>query len=192
LDDLLFFTLSYFNWTLDNKIQWAPDINWVWTPQNLDQSKGSGWEIGTTVGPFYNLALSLDYTYIDAQEKNQYVTRREAYTPRQLFRGDLSYWTDFGLTATATVRYVGDRVFYGTDKTITEPTNTLASYWTADLRLEQRLFDHWLFSLQASNLFDKDYDTHFGSFTDPTTWQTSTAAFPGAGRSVFFGVSYEF
>jgi outer membrane receptor protein involved in Fe transport len=60
------------------------------------------------------------------------------------------------------------------------------------LRLEQRLFNNWVLSLQANNLFNKSYDTYFGSFTDQTSGQTTTAAFPGAGRSLFFQVAYEF
>lgn len=191
-DDRVFLTLTYFRWDLQNKIQWAPDSSWVWTPQNLDKAKGDGWEVGINIGPFYDLMLVLDYTYTDAKEETQYVTRRAAYTPRHLFRGDLTYWSWFGLTATGTVRYVGDRDFYGFDQAITTPTNTLDSYWTADIRIEQHVFDNWLLSLQANNLFDKEYDTYFGTFIDPTTWQGSVATFPGAGRSVFLSVVYEY
>jgi len=191
-DKKMFLSLTYFNWDLKDKILWGPDSNWVWKPQNLDKAKAQGCEIGTKIGPFYDLTLALDYTYTDAEEENPYVTRRATYTPRDQFRGDLTYWTPFGLTATATVRYVGDRYYYGSDESITEPCNTLDAYITMDLRLEQRLFDHWLLSLQANNLFNKSYDTYFGSFTDQISGQTSTAAFPGAGRSIFFQVAYEF
>ncbi|MEJ2587966.1 MAG: TonB-dependent receptor, partial [Deltaproteobacteria bacterium] len=191
-ENRMFLSVTYFNWNLNDKILWEPDSNWIYTPQNLDKAKAQGCEVGARIGPFYDLTLALDYTYTDAKEETQYVTRRATYTPKHLFRGDLTYWAPFGLTATATVRYVGDRYYYGSDRTITEPTNTLESYVTMDLRLEQRLFDHWMLSLQANNLFNTSYDTYFGSFTDPATWQTETAAFPGAGRSVFFQVAYEF
>ena len=191
-DNKVFLSLSYFHWDLKDKILWGPDSNWVWTPQNLDKAKAQGCEIGAKIGPFYDLTLALDYTYTDAEEENQYVTRRSTYTPKDLFRGDLTYWAPFGLTATATLRYTGDRYFYGTDQTATAPVSTLESYITMDLRLEQRFYDHWLLSLQTNNIFNKSYDTYFGSFTNPVTWQTSTAAFPGAGRSVFFQVTYEF
>jgi len=191
-NDKLFITLSYFNWDVKNKIQWAPDSSWIWTPQNLDTYKANGLEAGIKVKPFSNLSFIFDYTYTDAEEENQYVTRQAAYTPKHLFKGGLTYWTNFGLNATATVRYVGDRIDYGSDKTITSPTDTMESYWTADLKLEQRVSDHWLFSLQGNNLFDKEYGTYFGSFTDQTTWVTTTAEYPGAGRSVFFKVTYEY
>ncbi|MBL7176940.1 MAG: TonB-dependent receptor [Desulfobacteraceae bacterium] len=193
LGNRVFLSLTYFNWNLKDKIQWGPDINWVWTPQNLDKAKANGLEVGTKIGPFYDVTLALDYTYTDAEEENQYVTRRATYTPEHLFRGNLTYWAPFGLTATATLRYVGDRYFYGTDKTTTDPVSTLDPYVTMDLRLEQRFFQNWLLSLEGNNLFNKSYDTYFGSFTDPTAKpQTSSGKYPGAGRSVFFKATYEF
>jgi len=187
-----FFSLTYFNWDLKNKILWGPDSSYVWTPQNLDKANADGFEIGTRIGPFYDITLSLDYTYTNAEEENQYVTRRATYTPKNLFKGNLTYWAPFGLTATATVRYVGDRYFYGSDQTITEPEDTLDSYVTMDMRLEQRFFENWILSLEGNNLFNKSYDTYFGSFTDPNTWQTTAGKYPGSGRSVFFQVAYEF
>jgi len=138
-DNKMFLSLTYFNWDLKDKILWGPDSNWVWKPQNLDKAKAQGCEVSATIGPFYDLTLGLDYTYTDAKEENQYVTRRATYTPRHQFRGDLTYWAPFGLTATATVRYVGDRHYYGWDETITQPSSTLEAYTTMDLRLEQRL-----------------------------------------------------
>jgi outer membrane cobalamin receptor len=191
-DNKMFLSMTYFNWDLKDKILWGPDSNWVWKPQNLNKAKAQGCEVGARIGPFYDLTLALDYTYTDAEEENQNVTRRATYTPRDQFRGDLTYWAPFGLTATATVRYVGDRYYYGSDDTLTDPVNTLDSYVTMDVRLEQRLFNNWLLSLQANNLFNKSYDTYFGSFTDQISGKTSTAAFPGAGRSLFFQVAYEF
>ena len=191
-NDELFITLSYFNWDVKNKIQWAPDSSWVWTPQNLDTYKGNGLEVGMKISLLSNLSFIFDYTYTDAEEENQFVTRQAAYTPEHLFKGGLTYWTNFDLSATATVRYVGDRIDYGSDKTIISPADTLASYWTADLKLEQRVFDHWVFSLQGNNLFNKGYGTYFGAFMDQNTWETTAAEYPGAGRSVFFQVTYEY
>ena len=187
-----FLSVSYFNWNLEDKILWGPDSNWVWTPQNLDSSSADGIEAGTRIGPFYDITLSFDYTYTNAKEETQYVTRRATYTPKNLFKGNLTYWAPFGFTATATFRYMGDRYFYGSDQTITDPEDTLDSYTTLDMRLEQRLLENWIFSLEGNNLFNKSYDTYFGSFTDPATWQTSFGKYPGSGRSVFFQVAYEF
>jgi iron complex outermembrane receptor protein len=72
-------------------------------------------------------------------------------------------------------------------------TYDLHSYWTADLKIEQRLYKHWIISLSGVNLFDKKYDTRLSTFTDQTPpFKTSVAKYPGAGRSVFAGLAYEF
>ncbi len=219
LDDKLFCTFSYFHWDVDNKIQWGPDSNGVFTPENLRTYKADGLEVGAKIGPFYNLSMSLDYTYLDAEEENKaytqqlyafpplvpvadfrytWVKRRAAYTPDHQFKGTLTYWSRVGLTVTGTVRYVNDRIWYRTETDVAYPATktvkyTLDPYWTTDLKVEQRLYDHWLLSLQFSNLFDEEYDTYFGTFQDtPPFGPTTVEGFPGAGRSAFFSVTYEY
>jgi outer membrane receptor protein involved in Fe transport len=68
----------------------------------------------------------------------------------------------------------------------------IASYWTADFNIRQRLFDKWILSLTGRNIFNKGYDTNLGLFTDQTTYKTTMCGYPGAGRSFFAGISYEF
>jgi len=211
LKDKVFVTLSYFRWNVDDKIQWEPDASGVWSPINLAGYKADGIEAGIKIGPFYDLTLALNYTYTNAEEENraytrqsyypvdfQYtmVKRRAAMTPENQFKGELIYKSGFGLTATATARYVGERVVYMTETTTYPDTTTVAyalgSYWTADLKLEQRLFKHFLLSLAVRNILDKEYDTHLSTFTDQTTYATSVAGYPGVRRSVYAGVAYEF
>jgi outer membrane cobalamin receptor len=219
LKDKLFMTLSYFHWNVDNKIQWEPDSQGVFTPINLAGYKGDGVEVGLKMGPFYDLSLALSYTYTNAEEENreytkqdygwppfippdfQYsmVKRRASYTPRNQFKGDLTYKSNFGLAVTATARYVGDRVVYMTESTTYPDTKTvtysLHSYWTSDLKIEQRLYKHWILSLSGVNLFDKKYDTRLQRFDDYNYKPSKTdyaAKYPGAGRSVFAGLAYEF
>lgn len=217
-DNLIFITLSYFHWNVDDKIQWVIDTTGVSSPINLAGYKANGIEAGVRIGPLYDLTLALNYTYMDAEEENRAYTRqdyttpdirytlvkrRAAYTPDRQFKGDLIYRSDFGLTATATARYMSDRVMYQTEKITTggvdtkTVTYTLDSYWTVDLKLEQRLYRHWILTLTGGNLFDKEYDTYLATFTDrskastdPT--RTVMCGYPGAGRSIFAGVAYEF
>jgi len=214
--DKVFITISYFRWEVDDKIQWEPDSQGVWSPINLSCYKADGVEAGIKIGPFYDLTLALNYTYTNAEEENRAYTRqdygwppfippdfrytmvkrRATMTPENQFKSDLIYKSAFGLTATATARYIGDRITYRTETTTYPDTTTVAytlgSYWTADLKLEQRLFRHLLLSLAVSNILDKEYDTHLSTFTDQATWNTSVAGYPGAGRSVYVGVAYEF
>jgi iron complex outermembrane receptor protein len=98
---------------------------------------------------------------------------------------------------TTTVRYTSDRVWYRTETDGAYPATktvkyTLDSYWTVDLKVQQRIYDHWILSLQANNLFDKEYDTYFGTFTDQTTSVTTVNSYPGAGRYVFFSATFEY
>ena len=212
LKDKLFMTISYFHWDVDDKIQWEPDSQGVFTPINLAGYKANGIEGGIKIGPFYDLTLALSYTCTNAEEENreytkqdygppadfQYsmVKRRASYTPRNQFKGGLTYKSNFGLAVTATARYTGDRVVYMTESTTYPDTKTVTytfdSYWTADLKIEQRLYKHWVLSLSGVNLFDKKYDTRLATFTDQTSFKTSVAMYPGAGRSVFAGLAYEF
>ena len=212
LKDKVFATLSYFHWNVDEKIQWEPDFLGVWSPNNLVGYKADGLEAGMKLGPFYDFSLALAYTYTNAEEENraytkqdygpppdfQYsmVKRRAAMTPDHQFKGDLTYKSSFGMTATATVRYMSDRLVYNTESTIYPDTKTvlytIGSYWTADLKIQQRLYKNWILSVSAKNLFDQEYDTHLQSFTDQTTFKTTMCGYPGAGRSFFGSVSYEF
>ena len=189
----LFLTLSYFHWDIDDKIRWVPDASFFYRPENLDSFNAEGWEIGAKIGPFYNLTLTLNYTYTDAEEnKSGGVERQALYTPKNYFKSNLIYWFDHGLTLAATVRYMDERPGYYLNDTDTEPDYMLQSYWTTDLKIEQRLFDHWILSLQSNNLFDKGYDTYVENFTNQSTGVTTMEGYPGAGRSVFFSVSYEY
>jgi len=197
----MFFTVSYFDWDLKDKINWAenpneptafPPFNY-WTPSNVDSYDAKGLEFGTKIGPFYNSILSLNYTYLDAEEKRKgYAVRQALYTPNHQFKGDLTYWHNSGLTVTATVRYMDKRPYYAGSNTGNEADEILPSYWTADIKFEQRLFGHWLFSLQGNNLFDKGYTTYLSNFKDQTTGITTVEGYPGAGRSFFFNVTYEY
>lgn len=216
-NDRMFLILSYFRWNIDNKIQWGPNSEGVWEPQNLRKYKADGLEIGARISPWKNLGLGLFYTYTDAKEQNKaytkqdygwppympadfeytWVTRRAAYTPQNQFKANITYLTDFGLSATTTIRYIGDRVWYRTETDGMYPaTRTvkydLDPYWTVDLRLEQRLYDRWLISLEGSNLLDKEYDTYLGVFMDQNSFQSLVRPYPGAGRSVFLKLAYEY
>ena len=197
-DEKLFFTLSVFTWDIKDKISWAetsePTIvpgYFYWTPSNVDAYEAVGGEAGIRLGPFYSSILSLNYTYTDAKERIQDGVERQAlYSPEQLFKGDYTYYAPFGLMTKIIARYVDERPGYYESITDEDPV-FLDAYWTVDLKFEQQIFGHWVFSLQCNNLFDETYYTRSASFFDQTTFESSRTGFPGAGRSVFFSVSYE-
>jgi len=196
----IFMTVSYFDWDLKDKINWAEDPNqpsaWpgynYFIPSNVDSYDAKGMELGTKIGPFFNSILSFNYTYLDAEEKRKgYAVRQALYSPNHQFKGEITYWHDSGLTVTTTVRYTDKRPYYGTT-TGNVPEEYLPAYWTTDLKIEQRLLDHWILSLQGNNLFDKGYVTYLTDFTDQNTGTTTLSGYPGAGRSVFFSAAYEY
>jgi len=216
-DDRLFFTLSYFHWTIDDKIQWEPDSEGVYMPTNLRSYTGDGLEFGSRLKLKDNLVVGLGYTYIDAEEESRsytvmdygwppdfpanfeydWVKRRAAYTPHHLFKGTLTYFTDFGLTVSAVARYTGDRVTYRTETDGFYPnTKTVEydmdSYWTFDMKLVQQIKDHLFVTLEGTNLLDEEYDTYLDSFTDYNTSETSVQGYPGAGRFILGKLEYRY
>jgi iron complex outermembrane receptor protein len=207
-DDRLFVTGSAFQWDLDDRIQWVMDpATWVYSPTNLKSYEARGFELGTKVGPVKDMTLSLDYTYLDAEEEAQeygrdvatsqksWKTRRAIYSPEHQFKADFTYANSMGITASAVVRYVSDRLWYrdesagmGTYKTV---AYTLDSYWTVDVKLQKHLFDHWIVSGQANNLFDAEYDSYLATFYSEAV-PYPVASYPGAGQSFFFSLTYEY
>ncbi|PKN10652.1 MAG: hypothetical protein CVU70_02450, partial [Deltaproteobacteria bacterium HGW-Deltaproteobacteria-5] len=180
-NDKLFMTMSYFHWNVSDKIQWEPDSQGVWSPINLAGYKADGIEAGLKVGPFFGLSLGLSYTYTKAEEENRdYLKQDYGYPPD--FPPDFQYiMVKRRATMTPENQFKGDLTY-----------NTIGSYWTTDLKIEQRLFKHWVLSLAGYNLFDSPYDTRLQTFTDQTTFNTTMCGYPGRGRSVFGSVSYEF
>lgn len=192
LDEKVFFTLTYFKWDKKDKIRWVPDSSSFYRPYNLDTYEADGWEGGIKIGPFYNMILTLDYTYMSAEETMKGGVKRQALcTAERLFKSALTWSTEFGLSTTVTGRYVGDRPgYYKTDIDI-NPLKILDSYWTVDFKIKQRLYDHWIVTFAGNNLFDKGYETYAADFYD-FTGKSTLCGYPGAGRSVLASVTYEF
>ncbi|MCP4149281.1 MAG: TonB-dependent receptor, partial [bacterium] len=123
-------SLSWFNWNVEDKIVWAENPAFPgpfgdkWTPVNLNKSRGTGWEFGLKYDPFYALGLSFAYTYTDAGEETPALTRDAQYVPEHSMKSSLTLRSDLGITATATLRYTGDRKFYKSEADIS-PTQIL-------------------------------------------------------------------
>jgi len=216
-NDRIYFSASYFHWTIDDKIQWEPDSEGVFSPVNLRSFTGDGFEVGAKFQILANLLFGLDYTYINAEEESRaytvmdygwppdfppnfeydWVTRRAAYTPQHLFKGDIVYFTDFGLTVSAVARYTGNRITYRTETDGFYPNvktvpYEMDSYWTFDMKLVQQVKEHLYITLIGTNLFDEEYETFLDSFTDYNTFTTTVEGYPGAGRSVFVKLEYRY
>ena len=90
------------------------------------------------------------------------------------------------------MRYTGDRPGSYALETDVDPEVILDSYYTVDINVTQRVFENWIVALNCSNLLDEEYDTYTESFFDQTTFNSTMANYPGAGRSLFFSLSYEY
>jgi len=201
LNNHIFATVSYFRWDIKDKIDWAedpsqptaiPGLNY-YTPTNLYTYKATGWELNAKIGPYYSLLLDTSLTLLDAEEEMAPGAARPArYKPECQFKGDLKYFTDFGLASTITARYVGSRPGYYQTITDLTPKIELDSYWTMDLKIEQVIAEHFRVALIATNIFDKGYATYVANFKDQNSWKTTQEQYPGAGRSMFLQVGYEF
>lgn len=207
-DNKLFLSASCFKWDMGNRIQWISDpVTWVYSPVNLKSYEAEGFELDTKMVFIRDFSLSLGYTYLDAEEEAEeygrevgtaqktLTTRRAIYSPEHQFKAGLTYESSSDLSASITVRYLSDRLWYrdesqggGKSKTV---VYTLDPYWTADLKVEQRLFDQWVLSGMVNNLFDEHYDTYMSTFYDEAA-PYPAASYPGPGRYAFFSVAYEY
>lgn len=199
LDNFVFASVSWFKWDIDDKINWAEIVDPLavdygyWVPSNVDSYRATGWEANIKVGPYHAVMLDLGLTLLDAEEQEaNSVVRQALYSPEQQFKLRLNHVSDFDLTSSLTIRYTSDRPGYYAADADTEAETVLDSYWTVDLKLEQKIKDHWHLTLMATNLLDEEYDTYLSSFTDQVTYETTREPYPGAGRSVFVSAAYEF
>ncbi|MBU0675166.1 MAG: TonB-dependent receptor [Proteobacteria bacterium] len=197
LDGRIFATLGYFDWNIDGKITWAENPAFPgpygnkWTPTNLNSGEGSGWEAGLEMQAPAGFTVGLSYTRTEAREETAPGVWRDAqYMAQDRIKTRLTWHGEQGTTATLVGRYVSEREFYrSTSDTV--PTDTLEAYVTADLKIEQRLFEHYLIGIDANNLLDEEYDTYVGSFVDGTGSRLY-GAYPGTGRSLYVSLGYEY
>lgn len=194
----LFLSVSWFDWDIKDKINWAEDptqpTSWggyYWVPSNVDTYQAQGWEFNLKLGPLYAIQADFSLTLTDAEEQLNHGAIRDALnTPDTQFKCQLSHLSDFGLTSAVTARYTGARPGYYAANTDSEAQIELDAYWTVDLKLEQTFAEHWKIGLQALNLLDEAYDTYLLGFTDQTTFAYTHQPYPGAGRSLFASLSY--
>jgi len=198
-DGNVYFSVSYFQWNVDDKIEWAenpkypspsPFVASKWTPSNVNRSFGRGLELGFRVNPSYNLGVTVGYTFTDAKDESGAVIREAQFSPKHRLKTGVVVRTSFGLTAQTTLRYLSERNYYRSS-TDENPTDTLGAYTLVDLNLQQRLRDKWLISFQVGNLLDEQYDTFVGSYYDENFTQIY-GNYPGSSRNLTLAVAYEY
>lgn len=170
------FTITYF----DTKVEDGIDYVGVWPDAgyaNIEgEQKFSGVEIeGSYALPSFNVNLSANYTHLFKYEKEDGsdLIRRAKDT----FNGFIDYYTDanthFGINA----HYVGDRI--DTDGGWPASSNVPTGNYTLwNLNFGTKIMDDIDLTLNARNIFDKEYQSVYGYATE--------------GRSLYAKIKYSF
>jgi vitamin B12 transporter len=136
---------------------------------NIDgTSKFSGLEVESQYNfPALNLIFSANYTHLYKfkKEDGSNLPRRAKDT----LNASLTYYTDHGIHFGVDTQYIGDREEFG---------NSTGNYTVWNLNFSTKIMDNIQLSINAKNIFDKEYQSVFGYATE--------------GRSAYAKVSYSF
>jgi vitamin B12 transporter len=144
---------------------------------NYQKYRFQGFEVVAENHYVPNLALRASYTYLDSENRSSGAQLDELqYRPRDTVMLEARYGFFFGLTADASLEYVGDQYYFDKTSTMKKKLN---DYTVVNLKLAQDLFQKRLnVYVGAENLFDQNYEQSYGV--------------PQAGRTLYAGAQYRF
>jgi len=207
LGKLLTTRLNVFRQNLNDMIAWAPNGSmgpWGnrWTPTNLNQAKINGLELEGSATAMNNLSIRINYTLLDAEQKNQELTdavlntmatrsRKLAYTPSRKMDFAVSYQNVLDIPqlifnietqyTSKTFQYYSD---YSAWPAVTTLAKQLPGYWLTNLKLRQKTKSVNFF-LGIDNIANKQYAVQFGSSIDDRDY-------PMPGRTYTSGLELKF
>ncbi len=152
---------SAYRTVIDNLIEWKPDANYVYYPDNVNKAKIKGLEL-TLSTQLAGLDHQLQLAYLDAKdnETDQPLIRRAKQTAHY----QLGYqWQQLNLQAG--IYYQGEREDIKWPSTITLPSYTLVNL-TANYQVNQA----WKVALKINNLFDRNYQAINNYIGQPTQY----------------------
>jgi len=121
---------------------------------NLDKVILQGIEAGVNGKLKQRLSFNLDYTYLDAYEdETEYWL---PYRPSHKIDYNLSYISRIGLTVYTSGQYVSKRV------TPHPESETLPSFFVANLKVSQKVLDHFHPFFEVKNVLDENYEEEKG------------------------------
>ena len=154
---------------------------------NAGDTVHQGIELGTSLdlSPF-KLSALWNYNDFHFDGDATYGDNDIAGIPKNIFRGEVKYTDPSGF-------YIGPNVDYAPDGAYADQANTLKTpgYTLVGLKTGIQLENGLHFYVDARNLTDEKYVSDIGVVRDARTTATNVF-YPGAGRSVFAGVRYEF
>jgi len=147
------------------------DANGVY--QNIDEARHQGIEIGTSVPLAEQVAASVDYTYLDAEDRSGGIANPHLrYRPRHKVDSRLTWESRRGLTASVYHTYTGAQYVSEDNRDTVRASNVFG------MAASQRIGDHARLFAKVDNIFDYNYHTSLG--------------LPAEGRSALAGVELEY
>lgn len=159
------FTVALFDLTQTNVAQWAPDFS---AQYQVGEINVRGVELEAKVALTNSLNLTAAYSYLDAQIKDDADPSLIGNTPELVPSHLASLWVDYTIPGNGTLgdltlgigaRYVG-KIFGDMANTIELPARTVF-----DAAINYKIRDNLALSVNATNLFDKEYITSVDDFS---------------------------
>jgi iron complex outermembrane receptor protein/outer membrane receptor for ferrienterochelin and colicins len=137
--------------------------------ENIGRAVTRGVEIGCTVEPVNDMALSLNYTWLHAQDEE--LDRRLPKLPRHRITSGLRWTVLPGSSLFTQLSYAeGAQEYLFSRSTRTEHTRDLPDYLLWNMGLEQALGSHVTLIARADNLLDEHYDIGDGPMPGRRLW----------------------
>jgi len=162
-----------------NLIQWIPDTNWVYSPENLTKTESFGSEMNVTISPD---ALPFQLVLGTEQNVSRVLSQTEDYRKRLLYVPGVSYWGEITcrmwfVNLNLSYRYLGRRRYSYGEEAILAPYDRLDV--ALSFRTPRFLGIEMVLDIGARNLQDRK-------------GQQSVYGYPEPGRSLFSRLSFEF
>lgn len=131
-------------------IEWTEDSSLWWRPTNIGSAKIKGIELESMYNILDNLRLILNYTYLDA--KNKDIDKWLSYRPRSYYKLTLTYLPTTKLTLNFSGKYKTKR-FTNTDNTI-----AISPYFTMDVDIKYKVTDYLELLANGTNILDRRFE----------------------------------
>jgi vitamin B12 transporter len=159
--------LSIYNTEIENLIQWQPDANFAYYPDNVDKAEIDGVEL-TLSAEFLGLNHQVQLNYLDAKDSNtnQPLIRRAKHTASYQIS---QHWEKLNLLAS--INYQGEREDAAFDPITFSPIRVLLSSHTlVNVSAAYQVTSDWSAALKVNNVFDKDYVTNSSYIGQPAQY----------------------
>jgi len=149
--------LSIYNTEIENLIEWQPDEDYAYYPDNVDKAEIDGAEL-TLASALLGLNHQVQLSYLDAKDgnTNQPLIRRAKHTASYQISQS---WEKLNLLAS--INYQGEREDAAFDPVTFAPIRiVLPSHTLVNVSAAYQVTTDWSVALKVNNLFDKDYVTN--------------------------------